>query len=449
MSGVGKGSKKGGKMGVGSTVEKRLGKGSFNLLQVFTELDDHFLKASKSAHEVSKLLEATRLHYHSNFADNRGHLDHSQRVMRVITWNRSFKGLKLDNADNANDDFDSEDNETHATVLDKMLAWEKKLYDEVKAGELMKFEYQRKVATLNKLKKRDALTFDEIIEFSFLVSSLDDMGCNVSIRRMVIMWETMREEHDSQCRIVAILRDHLDLSQSAQETSEHHHERTIQLLAIVQDWHMQFCKLIDHQKEYIKALNNWLRLNLIPIESSLKEKVSSPPRVESPPIQRLIIAWQDKLDKLPDEIARSAINNFAHVIDAIMQHQLDEMKLKEKCEGSQKELKKKQQQFEDWYNKYMQRRTPEELDPTRTDDNSNNDAVTERQLMVEAVKKRLGEEEEAYRILRIQVREKSLVSLKTRLPELFSAMSTIAVACSKMYGELRAISRSRNPNHSS
>lgn len=52
--------------------------------------------------------------------------------MRVITWNRSFKGFNLDAADKANDDFDSEDNETHATVLDKMLAWEKKLYDEVK-----------------------------------------------------------------------------------------------------------------------------------------------------------------------------------------------------------------------------------------------------------------------------------------------------------------------------
>ncbi|KAB2094057.1 hypothetical protein ES319_A02G132100v1 [Gossypium barbadense] len=473
MSGVGKGSKKGGKMGVGSTVEKRLGKGSFNLLQVFTELDDHFLKASKSAHEVSKLLEATRLHYHSNFADNRGHLDHSQRVMRVITWNRSFKGPKLDNADNANDDFDSEDNETHATVLDKMLAWEKKLYDEVKAGELMKFEYQRKVATLNKLKKRG--TNSEALEkakaavshlHTRYIVDMQSMDSTVSeinrlrdeqlypklvdlVEKMVIMWETMREEHDSQCRIADILRDHLDLSQSPKETSEHHHERTFQLLAIVQDWHMQFCKLIDHQKEYIKALNNWLRLNLIPIESSLKEKGSSPPRVESPPIQRLILAWQDKLDKLPDEIARTAINNFAHVIDAIMQHQRDEMKLKEKCEESRKELAKKQRQFEDWYNKYMQRRTPEELDPTRTDDNPNNDAVTERQFMVEAVKRRLGEEEEAYRILCIQVREKSLVSLKTRLPELFRAMSTIAVACSKMYGELRAISHSRNPNHSS
>jgi len=50
--------------------------------------------------------------------------------MRVITWNRSFRGIP--NADDGKDDVDLEENETHATVLDKLLAWEKKLYDEVK-----------------------------------------------------------------------------------------------------------------------------------------------------------------------------------------------------------------------------------------------------------------------------------------------------------------------------
>lgn len=62
-----------------------------------------------------------------------GHIDHSSRVMRVITWNRSFKGLNNDN-DDGKDEFDSEEQETHATVLDKLLAWEKKLYDEVKVS---------------------------------------------------------------------------------------------------------------------------------------------------------------------------------------------------------------------------------------------------------------------------------------------------------------------------
>jgi len=59
-----------------------------------------------------------------------GHIDHSARVMRVITWNRSFKGIP--NLDDGKDDFDSDEHETHATILDKLLAWEKKLYDEVK-----------------------------------------------------------------------------------------------------------------------------------------------------------------------------------------------------------------------------------------------------------------------------------------------------------------------------
>ncbi|GKV03378.1 hypothetical protein SLEP1_g15687 [Rubroshorea leprosula] len=126
-----------------------------NLMLVLTAIDDHFLKASESAQEVSKMLEATRLHYHSNFADNRGHIDHSARVMRVITWNRSFRG-SMSNGEGGKDDLDSEEYETHATILDKLLAWEKKLYDEVKQGELMKLEYRRKVALLNKQKKRGA-----------------------------------------------------------------------------------------------------------------------------------------------------------------------------------------------------------------------------------------------------------------------------------------------------
>jgi hypothetical protein len=36
--------------------------------------------------------------------------------------------------DDGKDDFDSDEQETHATILDKLLAWEKKLYDEVKVS---------------------------------------------------------------------------------------------------------------------------------------------------------------------------------------------------------------------------------------------------------------------------------------------------------------------------
>lgn len=72
-----------------ATVEgKRGGKSivSSDLFRIFRDLDDQFLKASESAHEVSKMLEANRLHYHSNFADNRGNNLIYPEYVEVLCW---------------------------------------------------------------------------------------------------------------------------------------------------------------------------------------------------------------------------------------------------------------------------------------------------------------------------------------------------------------------------
>lgn len=444
---------------------RRIVKGvsGLNLVKVLTEIDDQFLKASESAQEVSKMLEATRLHYHSNFADNRGNIDHSARVMRVITWNRSFRGIP--NGEGGKDDFDSEEYETHATVLDKLLAWDKKLYEEVKQGELMKLEYQKKVTLLNKQKKRNAGA-DTLEKTKAAVSHLhtryivdmQSMDSTVSevnrlrdeqlypklvalVEGMAEMWGNMCVHHDSQLKIVSDLKS-IDIAHSPKETSKHHHERTQQLLNVVQEWHTQFEKLVTHQKQYIQSLTSWLKLNLIPIESNLKEKISSPPRLQNPPIQALLRTWNDHLEKLPDEVAKSAISSFAAVIKTIILHQEEEMKLKEKLEETRKEFLRKNQVFEEWYQKYLQRRmsdeTGEEANP--------NDPVSERKFVVESLRKKLEEETEAHQRHCLQVREKSLGSLKIRLPELFRAMSDYAHACSDAYERLRSLTHSQKSN---
>ncbi|XP_027356879.1 nitrate regulatory gene2 protein [Abrus precatorius] len=437
---------------------------SVSLMQILSFLDDHFLKASESAQEVTKMLEATRLHYHSNFADNRGHIDHSARVMRVITWNRSFRGVS--NGDGAKDDFDSEEYETHATVLDKLLAWEKKLYEEVKQGELMKFEYQRKVAILNKQKKRGA-SAESLEKTKAAVSHLhtryivdmQSMDSTVSevnhirdaqlypklvalVIEMANMWENMCIHHDSQLKIVTDLKS-LDISQAPKETTKHHHERTVQLWNVVQEWHSQFEKLVTQQKHYIEALNSWLKLNLIPIESSLKEKISSPPKAQNPPIQALLHAWHDYIDKLPDELAKSAISSFAAVIKTIILQQEEEMKLKERCEETRKEYLKKNQAFEEWYQKHLLRRGADEAEHERGEEVNTNNPVSERQFVVDSLKKKLEEEIESHQKLCVQVREKSLQSLKTRLPELFRALSDYAHACADAYEKLKYITQPR------
>ncbi|XP_020580627.1 uncharacterized protein LOC110024808 [Phalaenopsis equestris] len=455
-----------------SALETKKGKivaapSNVSLLQVLMDLDEHFLRASESAHEVSKMLEATRMHYHSNFADNRGHIDHSARVMRVITWNRSFKGMPY--ANDGRDDFDNEEWETHATVLDKMLAWEKKLYDEVKAGELMKIEYQRKVSLLNKQKKRGVnpetiektkaavshLHTRYIVDMQSMdstVSEIQHLRDNQLYPRLVDlvdgmgkMWEAMFFHHDSQLKVVIDLRV-LDISNAPMETSEHHYGRTLQLYDVAKEWHSQFQKLVSHQKEYIQALNSWLKLNLIPIESSLKEKVSSPPRIHHPPIQTLLYAWNDLLEKLPDDLAKSAILSFSAVINTVIVLQQEELKLKEKCEETRREYTRKLRAFEDWHHKYSQRRAaaPTEGETDNMEMANMKDPVTERKFLVDSLKTKLEDDVQAHQKACKQVREKTLGSLKTHLPELFRSMSDFSLSSSEMYKKLKAISQVQN-----
>lgn len=257
------------------------------------------------------------------------------------------------------------------------------------------------------------------------------------------MWGSMCMHHDSQLKIVLDLKS-LDIAQAPKETTKHHHERTIQLSNVVQEWQLQFDKLVTHQKQYIQGLNSWLKLNLIPTESSLKEKISSPPRVQHPPIQALLHSWHDHLEKLPDEVAKSAISSFGAVIKTIILHQEEEMKLKEKCEESRKEFLRKNQAFEDWYQKYMQRKVPlDETDAERGEDANVKDPVAERQFIVETLRKKLEEEIEGHQKHCVQVRDKSLGSLKIRLPELFRALSDYSHACSDAYKRLMFIIQSQ------
>ncbi|XP_074287037.1 protein ALTERED PHOSPHATE STARVATION RESPONSE 1 [Silene latifolia] len=434
-----------------------------NLVKVLKEIDDCFLKASECAQEVTKVLEAHKFQYHSNFADNRVPVDHAARVMRVITWNKALSSM----SEGGKDEY--EDNETLATVLDKLMAWEKKLYEEVKAGELMKLEYQRKVGLLNKQKKRGA-NAESVEKTKAAVShlhtryivdmqSMDSTVAEVNELRdqqlypklvelvdgMAKMWENICVHHDTQFQIATELKS-LDIMLAPRETTRPHHLCTIELSNVIQQWLEQFENMVNQQKQYVRCLHNWLKLNLIPLESSLKEKVSSPPRAKNPPIQYLLHAWHDSLEKLPDEVTRTAISSFGAVIRTILLQQEEEMKSKQTCEEMRKEYLRKNQSFEDWYHKYTQRKGPEAMDPDPGEDGTGKDPITERRFVVSSLKKRLEEETEKHQRQCVQVREKSLGTLKTRLPELFRALSEYAHASCDSYNKLRAIVLSQSSN---
>jgi hypothetical protein len=255
---------------------------------------------------------------------------------------------------------------------------------------------------------------------------------------MAKMWEDMHMHHANQLDTVLNLKS-VDISDSSIETSGHHHSHTRQLRDIVDKWITNFTDLMNYQKEYINALYSWLKLNLIPIESSLKEKVTSPPRMQQPPIKAFLQAWNEHLTKLPDDLAKTAIVTFRAVLDTILGVQDEELKQKETCEQTRREYMRKARAFEDWYHKHSQRKAFD-VDPESGEGIGHKDAVTEKKFAVESLKSKLDDEIESHNKLSKQVREKSLSILKAHLPELFRALTDFSNASFDMYSKLRLMS---------
>ncbi|EAZ03209.1 hypothetical protein OsI_25359 [Oryza sativa Indica Group] len=419
---------------------------------ILRALDEHFLKASQSAHEVSKLLEAARMHYHSNFAETRGFVDHSARVMQVITWNRSFKGIPQ--PENVRNEMDDDEWETHATTLDKLLAWEKKLYHEVKDFEVIRREYQQKLAVLNKKKQR-GVTSSSLEKTKSVVShlhtkyvvDLQTMESTVAeinrlrdqqlypkllelVKGMWHMWDAMYLHHKTQLKIILELKS-LDISVAPRETSEQHHDRTVQLWNVVHEWHTQFDKFMTYQKQYVGSLYTWIKLNVIPIDTNLKPN-SSQPHETTPPIKRVLHAWHEILGKLPDEAAKKAINTFAEIVKTILVHQEDELKLRMKIEDTRRDYGKKRRQFDDWAQKYIHQ-TAGILPEDRNPDGARPDPMAERKAAMEKLELSMKELEEMYVKQCRVVREKSLSLLRTNLPELFRVVSDFSLQSAGMF----------------
>lgn len=124
------------------------------------------------------------------------------------------------------------------------------------------------------------------------------------------------------------------------------------------------------------------------------------------------------------------------------------MKSKERCEDTRKEYLREKIAYEEWHQKYMQLRMPND-DQVIEADNSMKDQDVERQFVIESLKQKLDEEMEQHQRRCIQVREKSLRNLQIRLPEVFRALSDYAHVCFDAYETLRLLTQSQHVNPSS
>ncbi|WCJ40487.1 hypothetical protein M5689_021402 [Euphorbia peplus] len=239
------------------------------------------------------------------------------------------------------------------------------------AGEVIKYDFQKKCSSLDKQEKqgRNPKSLEDnkasishlYTRYTEQIQSAVSTAAKINLMRdeqlypelvhlvdgMEKMWKSMLFQHESQLKIVYPLRS-VDYPQPLNDSSGYDYICTVQLCGAVRGWHTQFCGVIEYQKDFIRALHQWSKLSLIPTATNLEENMDSLVAKNAPPVQQLVIAWEHDLDKLPDEAARSAMRNFAAVIQTIVDEQDKDLMLKETCLAIQEvdELDCKSTQFQ-------------------------------------------------------------------------------------------------------
>lgn len=341
------------------------------------EIEHLFVKASECGREVPRMLEANKLHFRPIFpGKERGSFsskfikaclacgddpsqvqeEPAQNDTKYLTWPRttssrgsSFRHDPSPTANNTRNENQEDitsslfDNfcmnaGSHASTLDRLYAWEKKLYDEVKANEMIRKVYDQKRKLLRELESsgesnrridktraivkdlhwRIGVAIHRINSISRRIEDLRDKELHPQLEELIEglrkMWEVMHECHKSQFLIISSL--HINSHTKISLQSDSHRQITIYLESELRTLSSSFTKWIGSQKAYVQSLNGWLHKCVPPQQSTRKKRRQQPSlRDYGPPIYITLGVWLEKLETLPTKEVADSIKELAAEID--------------------------------------------------------------------------------------------------------------------------------------
>ncbi|KAF3446877.1 hypothetical protein FNV43_RR12057 [Rhamnella rubrinervis] len=238
-----------------------------------------------------------------------------------------------------------------SSTLKKLVLWEKKLYDEVKAEEKLRIIHERKCQQLKHLVKKGAdhahranttrillanlstklkIAFQVVDRISVAINNLRDQELWPQIKelnhRLLPMWKAMLECHRCQHQIVAEAKGLDAITAYNGKLTYADLEAIIQVKLELQNWMLGFSNWIVIQKDYVKSMNGWLMRCLLyePEETADGIVPFSPGRVGAPPVFVIFNHWKQAMDKLAETQVIGAVQGFVAAIDMLLeQHNME------------------------------------------------------------------------------------------------------------------------------
>ncbi|RDX58418.1 Nitrate regulatory gene2 protein, partial [Mucuna pruriens] len=352
-----------------------------NFFSSVRDIELLFIKASESGQEVPRMLEANKFHFRPIFpGKENGSVvssflkacfscgedpsqvpeEPAQNSVKYLTWHRTASSRSsssrnplgansIDNVeDHTNNLFDNSCmiSGSHASTLDRLYAWERKLYDEVKASESVRKEYDMKCkilrqleskgektstvdktrATVKDLHSRIIVAIHRIGSISKRIEELRDKELQPQIEELIEglnrMWEVMHECHKLQFQIMsaAYNNSHARITMH----SEFRRQITAYLENELQFLSSSFAKWLGAQKFYLEAINGWLH-KCVPLQEKTSKRNRRPQtrllRVYGSPLYITCEVWLDKLSTLPVKDVADSIKSLAADTAQFLPHQ--------------------------------------------------------------------------------------------------------------------------------
>ncbi|KAJ7521459.1 hypothetical protein O6H91_19G055500 [Diphasiastrum complanatum] len=440
-------------------------RGERELVNVLQEIDDLFIRAYECGKDVSRILEVLRFSYQSKIVNSKDCDNHVRTgKFHPISWR--LRPAEVPKVPFAKTDMMGEIEGcgmagSHGSTLDRLYAWEKKLYEEAKEADMIRVEYEQQCTLLRNKKFNGARneTIDKtraamkVLRTRIAVALHAAHTATTTIRKLqdhelypqllellqglALMWRNMYDCHQGQRRAVLDLKALME-GGACNETSKHHQESASHLEFSLIAWYSSLDRVFGAQRDYLHNLNGWLKVELNSSARQFGDNFASSGRSAPPPVYHLCLAWQRTVDRLPYQAAMGAIQSFAAAVQVVVNLQSDEVQHRKKAKNLSKKIEKSFRLHEtelDWvprhYHELLLSKVTHYHELLLGKAAHANTHSTKIVLI-----KKLEEENEKIGIVVQGARGMTLNSFQTGLPSVFEAVTRFANLCSDAYQEL-------------
>ncbi|XP_027339379.1 nitrate regulatory gene2 protein-like [Abrus precatorius] len=339
-----------------------------SMAEVINDLEAQFTIVCNAANDVSALLEAKKSQYLLTSNElSASKLLNPVALLRSASSRSSSSRFLMNNSSTRKEGCDgtkdlSEEHcmlsGSHQSTLDRLNAWEKKLYEEVKSGERVRIAYEKKCKQLRNLdvkgedpscadKTRSAIrdldtqitvSIHSVEAISRRIETLRDEELHPQLLELVQglerMWKVMAECHQTQKRTLdeaKILlagtpsKSHARKHSSISMTDPNRLARSASNLeSELRNWRNTFESWITSQRSYIHSLTGWL-LRCVRSEPDASKLPCSPHRSSGThPLFGLCVQWSRRLDAIHEKAVLDGLDFFAAGMGSLYAHQLRE-----------------------------------------------------------------------------------------------------------------------------